>query len=238
MFRLFLTPQWFNGVDLVFDSISLVVAFLIAAYSWSIYRKQGENKFAYFALAFVFVGLAFLFKIITQGLIYYAPWRTLVTQALIPVVGKGTTGINYSDLFFRGGFFMSMVTMLGAWLLIFFVSQRRTGRLQKYYDVSQIALFAYLLILISIVSNFKYFVFFLTSCVILGMTVLNYYKNYLNTNCNPKAFWVMMAFLAILVGNIFFVFVVLTDIFYVVGEIFMLVGFLMLLHTYRSIRRR
>jgi len=34
MFRLFFTPGWFNGYDLLFNSVGLVVALLIAAYSW------------------------------------------------------------------------------------------------------------------------------------------------------------------------------------------------------------
>ena len=151
----------------------------------------------------------------------------------MPVVGKASTGINYSQLFFRSGFFLSMVTMLGAWLLIFFISQKKEGRLKKFYELSQIGLFVYLVLLISVVSNFKYFVFYLTSFVLLGLIVLNYYKNYLNTK-NKDSFKVMVSFLSIFIGNLFFIFVFLFEGFYVIGEIFLLIGFLQLLYTYRK----
>jgi len=233
MYRLFFTPEWFNGWDLVFGGIGLIVALLISLYSWRVYRFTNENKYGYFSLAFILVSLSFLFKIITNGLNYYANWRNLATGVLVPVVGKASTGINYSQLFFRSGFFLSMVTMLGAWLLIFFISQKKEGRLKKFYELSQIGLFVYLVLLISVVSNFKYFVFYLTSFVLLGLIVLNYYKNYLNTK-NKDSFKVMVSFLSIFIGNLFFIFVFLFEGFYVIGEIFLLIGFLQLLYTYRK----
>ncbi len=236
MFRLFYTPDWFNGLDLVFDTFSLLIALLIAAYSWRLYRIHRENKYGYFSFSFILIALAFLSKMALSGLLYFAPMRNAATAVLVPFVGKATTGINYSQLFFRSGFFVFMVAMLGAWLLLFFISQKKEGRLKKYYEVSQIALFVYLLLLISLVSNFKYQVFYLTSSVILGMTVLNYYKNYLNTNGNKNALHVMFAFLLFLLGNFAFIFVFWEAGLYVVGELLMLAGFLILLKTYAQIQ--
>jgi len=238
MFRLFYTPDWFNGLDLVFDTVSLLIALMIAAYSWRVYKIHKENKYGYFSFSFILIALAFVSKIIMEGLLYYAPLRNAATTVLAPVVGKAATGINYSSLFFRSGFFISMITMLGAWLLLFFISQKKEGRLKKYYEVSQIALFVYLLLLISLVSNFKAEVFYLTSAVILGMTVLNYYKNYLNTDGNKNALRVMIAFLFFLLANFAFIFVFLFPGLYIWGEVFMLAGFLLLMKTYARIQRR
>lgn len=237
MYNLFLTPDWFHGWDLAFEAVGLLIALLVAGYSWKVYRTSGENKFGYFSFAFILVSLGFIFKIITHGLIYYTPLRNAATAVLVPIVGQGATGINYSTLFFRSGFLLYMVTMLGAWLLIFFISQRKTGRLKKYYEISQIGLFVYLVFLISLVSNFKYSVFYLTSLVILGLIVLNYYKNYLNTNKSLNAFLVMNGFLLILISHFFFVFVFLWQELYVMGEVFLLVGFLSLLYTYQRIKK-
>ena len=237
MFRLFYTPEWFNGFDLLFDAIVLVIALLIAAYSWRVYKINGENKYGYFSLAFVLVGIAFLFKLITQGLVYYVPMRNVAQSILIPVVGKAESGVNFSNLFYRTGFFSYMVTMLGAWLLMFFVSQKKSGRLKSYYEVSQIALFVYLIFLISVVSNFKYSVFYLTSSVILGMTVLNYYKNYLNTKRNKNALMVMFSFILLLIANLSSIFVFLYQSLYAVAEVFLLAGFLLLLYTHYRVTR-
>ena len=102
MFRLFFTPGWFNGFDLLFDSIGLVVAMLIAAYSWRIYKLNNENRFMYFSLAFILVSISLSFKIFTSGVLYYFPVRETVAQVLRPAVGQG---LRYSALFYRYGFF-------------------------------------------------------------------------------------------------------------------------------------
>ncbi|MEK6905632.1 MAG: hypothetical protein AABX24_04490 [Nanoarchaeota archaeon] len=82
MFRLFFTPEWFNGFDLLFDSIGLVVAMLIAAYSWRVYKFNKENRFAYFSLAFLLVSVSLAFKIFTSGVLYYFPVRETVAQVI------------------------------------------------------------------------------------------------------------------------------------------------------------
>ncbi|PIN88044.1 hypothetical protein COV12_00615 [Candidatus Woesearchaeota archaeon CG10_big_fil_rev_8_21_14_0_10_32_24] len=238
MFTLFSTPTWFNGYDLLFAAVNLVIALLIAGYSWKIFKINKENKFGYFSFAFILIALAHIFKLMTQGLLYYSPWRSVATQIVAPVVGMAQNGVHYSDIFFRTGFFLSMITMLGAWLLIYFVSQKKSGRLNSYYEISQIGLFVYLVGLISFVSNFKYSVFYLTSSVILGMIVLNYYKNYLNTNKNRNAVKVMSSFMLLLFGNISFIFVFINESLYVIGELFMLLGFLLLLYTHHKVTHK
>ncbi|HLC51689.1 MAG TPA: hypothetical protein VJI98_00415 [Candidatus Nanoarchaeia archaeon] len=235
MFRLFSTPGWFNGWDIVFDIVGLIVAFLIAAYSWRIYHINKENRFAYLSLAFILLAVGFLFKTFTSSILYYTPIRDVAAEVLRPVAGKG---LSLSLIYYRAAFFLQMVTTLGAWLLMFFVSQKPRSRLKKFYEVSQIALFIYLLLLVSIVSNFRYGVFYMTSIVLLSLIVLNYYKNYLNTNKNKRALAVMVSFLFILIGNIAFAFVFFSQGFYALGEILTLVGFLILLITYQKITKR
>ncbi len=234
MFRLFFTPGWFNGFDLLFEGIGLVVALLIAAYSWRIYRLNKENRFMYFSLAFLFVSLSLAFKIFTSGVLYYFPVRETVAEVLRSAAGQG---LKYSGLYYRAGFFFQMASMLGAWLLIFLISQKSRARLTKFYELSQIGLFVYLVLLISVISNFKYVVFYLTSAVLLSLIVLNYYKNFLTTR-KKNALRVMTAFLFILAGNLFSVFVFWNNSLYVVGELLMLMGFLLLLYTYRAVVRR
>jgi hypothetical protein len=234
MLRLFFTPTWFHGWDIVFELVSLVVALLIAAYSWRLYRINSDNKFAYFSLAFVLVAIGLLSKMFTSGILYFTPIRDAAAEVFRPVVGQR---LEYSGVLYRAGFFFQMIPMLGAWLLIFFISQKSRARLRRFYEVTQIALFVYLILLISFVANFKFFVFYLTSSVLLALIVLNYYKNYLNTG-KKTTFSVMLSFLFILIGNLFSIFVFLFKNIYVVGEFFMLVGFLLLLYTYRKVIKR
>ena len=232
MFSLFSTPGWFNGIDLVFDSITLLIAISIAAYSWKIYKLSDDNKFAYFSFSFSLISLALFFKLITYGILYYHPVRETAFQVLKPLTqGK----VSYMDLFYRVGFFMQMASMLGGWLLIFLISQKSRSRLRRYHEVSQIGLFAYLILLLSFVSNFRYEVFYLTSLVLLSLIVLNYYKNYLNNNKNKNTLLVMKAFMLIFLSQLLFLFMSFWNGLYFVGETLLLAGFLLILYVYRRI---
>lgn len=234
MFRLFFTPPWFNGWDLLVDAIALVIALCIAAYAWRIYKVERGNKFAYFSGAFLLVALGLLFKIGTSAILYFSPFQ----QAAAAVVGSvGARTLQFSDLYYRIGFFLYMVPSLGAWLLIFFTSQKSRERLKRWHELSQILLFIYLVILISVIASFSSVVFHLTSAVLLTLIVLNYYRNYLNANKNRRTFQVMCSFFAILIGNLFLVFVTYLPALYAVGELFILVGFLMLLGVYMQVVR-
>ncbi len=233
MFRLFYTPTWFNEWDILFEFIILIIALLIAGYSWRIYRLNNENRFAYFSLAFLLVALGPVFKILTSAILYFTPVREVAATVLLPVAGQN---LEFSPVLYRMGFFLQMVPVLGAWLLIFFISQKPRDRLHKFHELTQIALFIYLILLISVVSNFKYEVFYLTSAVLLSLITLNYYKRYLNQDKNNRnTFLVMLAFLLIFISNAFFIFVFATQVLYVVGEVFLLAGFLLLLYTYSRI---
>ena len=231
MFRPYYTPAWFNGWDIMFEGIIVLIALLIAAYSWKAYKLNKENRFAYFSIAFLLIALGVGLKIITNSIVYFDSAKDVALETLRPLAGAH---LEFTPLLYRVGFFLQMVPVLGALLLIFFISQKPRDRLHKYYEVSQMALFVYLILLISVVSNFKYFVFYLTSAVLLGLITLNYYKNYLNSQ-NQNAFRVMTAFLIMLLGNLFFIFVFLVEEFYVIGEVLLLAGFLVLLYTYYKI---
>ncbi|MBT3297380.1 hypothetical protein HN385_00490 [archaeon] len=235
MFSLFNTPTWFNGIDLIFALVTLVISLFIARYSWKVYRLTSENKFKYFSIAFGLVILALCFKLVTYGILYFNPVREIVDVTLQPIT-QGENSIR--DLFYRAGYFLQMLSTLGAWLLIFFVSQKSRARLNKFYEVSQILLFIYLVVLISIVGNFKYFVFYLTSLVLLSLIVLNYYKNYLNNNRNENSLLVMWAFLLIAIAQVFFIFVFLWSSFYFLGEFLTLIGFLLIFYVYRKIIKK
>ena len=69
MLSLFNTPNWFHGYDLILDSIGLLIALLIAGYSYRIYRINRENRYMYFSLAFLSVALSFMFKVASSAVL-------------------------------------------------------------------------------------------------------------------------------------------------------------------------
>lgn len=234
MLRLFTTPEWFQGLDLLFETVGLLVALLIAAYSWRVYSAHKENRFAYFSLAFVLVAVSLFFKMLASGVLYFTPVRDTVLDVLRPAVGAR---LRFTNVYYATAFFVQMASLLGGWLLIFFISQKSRARLTKFYEVSQIGLFVYLVLLIAVVAQFNYVVFYLTGSVLLALIVLNYYKNYLN-NANQNTFRVMLAFVFIFLSHLFFTFVFLLPGLYVIGQLFLLAGFSLLLYTYHRIIHR
>ena len=234
MATLFPTPVWFQGWDLAFEAIALLVTLLIAGYSWNVYRMSGESRFQYFSLAFLLLSLSIFIKALTSSAVYFGEVRTAADVLIRPALGVNR---EYSVLFYHLGFFLQMASMLGGWLLLFFVSQKGRGRLKKYYEVSQIGLFVYLILLISWVANFRYVVFYLTSSVLLGFIVLNYYKSYLNTQ-NKNTLLVIMSFVFLFFAHLLFTFIIFNQVFYAVGQLVLLLGFVLLLITYSNIVRK
>lgn len=239
MFTLFETPTWFAGFDLALDTIALLITLIISSYSYKLFKLSKNHKFGYFGLAFSFMSLAFIVKIITYTVIYFSTPQAIAGQTVAVITG--ITGINSVDislrnLLYRFGFFVQMASTLGALLLLYLVSQKSRDRLKRFYEVSQIALFTYFVILISIVSTFKYTVFYLTSLVLLALIVLNYYQHYLlkKTDNSKK---VLFAFSCLLLAQIFFVFIFAANWFYFVAEILTLTSFSIIAYVYMQVTK-
>src|SRR3989338_3094179 len=106
MFQLFFTPHWFNGWDILIEGIVLIVALLIAAYSWKIYRLNHENRYLYFAFALLLIGAGLLLKITTNSILYFLSVREIAAGVFRPVAGPQ---LEFSHLLYRAGFFLQMV---------------------------------------------------------------------------------------------------------------------------------
>lgn len=237
MFTLFETPAWFAGFDLALDTIAFLITLIISAYSYKLYKLCKNNKFGYFGFAFALMSLAFLVKIVTYTVVYFSTPQIVAGEIVSVVTGLQSVDITFRDLLYRLGFFIQMAANLGALLLLYLVSQKSRDRLKKFYELSQIALFTYFVFLISVVSTFKYTVFYLTSLVLLALIVLNYYQNYLiSRSQNSKN--VLTAFIFLLIAQVFFVFIFAANWFYFVAEIFTIISFAIIAYVYVKVTRR
>ena len=64
------SPEWFYGIDYLFDSVSVIVALLITFFSYKSYKYTSQKKYLYFALSLFLVAAAFLAKILATIPIY------------------------------------------------------------------------------------------------------------------------------------------------------------------------
>ena len=63
-------PFWFYGVDSMFEVFSLVVALLIAFFSYRVYTHTKQRNQFYFSVAFLALGVSYLFKVVSNIMVY------------------------------------------------------------------------------------------------------------------------------------------------------------------------
>ena len=52
MIDIVFNPKWFNGIDSIFEGISVIVCILIASYSLKLYKFNKNKNFKDFSIAF------------------------------------------------------------------------------------------------------------------------------------------------------------------------------------------
>jgi len=221
MLEIVFSPKWFYGKDIIIDIFSLLVLSLIAIFSIKYYRINKKNKnYFWFAISFIILAVSFLFKILTNFTIYY---NVLNTERLGFFTFTYKT-IATSDILFSVGFFFYMfLSLLGFFILY--------KLYQKNYLKQNILLILYFILIITYFGTSRYFVFHLTSLLLLLFITLNYLKNYFKKKKITSKLLVL-SFLIITLSQLFFIFVSLNKLFYVIAELIQLVGYVLLLITF------
>ena len=210
-------PEWFYGIDYIFDLVSVIVGMLISYFSYRTYRYTSQKKYFYFSASFFLVALAFVGKILTTIPAYSSILK--VDKVSVVTVTRHMIGkVGWINQF---GVSLSRLVMLLAFLLLVLVSL-------KIKDKKLIALFVYFLIISTTFVSQHYIVFHVTLLLLLMTLYVNYRKNYLRVK-SSTAWIVMNSFLLLLISQLFFIFAGLVDYFYVIGEGVQLFGYLILL---------
>lgn len=224
MLELVYSPQWFYGIDILFEFINVIAALLIAFFSYKIYKFTKDKYCLYFGLSFVAICLSFMSKILTNFQLYFKILRRskVIDQALVTL----TTHKTFN--FFMTGYFFHRVFMLLALAGILFIICK--------YDKKLLVLFAYFIAIIAAFSTSEYFIFHVTTSILLGYIFYNYYLNY-KYNPTKNTFLVAFAFLLILISQIIFINIIIGVENYVIAQIIQVVGYLTLLYAYIRINK-
>lgn len=226
-YQLGLTPDWFQDIDTLFEIVSILVTFLLAATTYKFYKLTGENKYKWFSSSFFLITLSYVFKILTNLIVYNEQLGT-------KVLGEYTYTIQYvheyyyfeifGTLAFR---FLMLLGLFGLYYVICRCQDRKT-----------IPIVIFLLFITTIFSNIQYFAFHLTTALFFCLIVLQYYslcqeqKKKILHLCNP-----MVAFSLLLLSQLVFGLLFLTPKIYVFAQIIQLCGFLLLLYNYIKLVR-
>ncbi len=219
MSRFIYSPAWFFGKDIFIDVLSVIVLLLIAYFSYRFYSLSREKKYAFFSTSYLVIALSFIFKIITNFSAYYNTQQIREVKRFVvkTVSASGPTLFNVTYFFHR------LLLLLGLYFLY-----KTLDREQATADNIFIIFF---ILLTTYFSTSAYFVFHLTSLMILMAVSWRYYVLYkARGNENTKRLY--QSFSIIAVSSLVFIFVNLSKKLYVVAETIQLVGFLLLLYTF------
>ena len=226
-YQLGITPDWFKDIDTGFEFVSLIATFLIAATAYKFYKLTDEKRYKWFSVSFSIISLSYLFKILTNLVVYNEQWGTRT-------LGKFVYTVQYMHEYYYfeivGTLVFRFLMLLGLFGLYYLICRCQ--------DKKTIPIVVFLLILTTIFSNIQYFAFHLTAAVILSLIVYQYYQNYKAMKKKKMTFQnPLIAFSVLLISQLIFALLFLNPKVYVVAEIVQLVGFLLLLYNYIQLVR-
>ena len=225
MIELVYSPMWFYGKDIIIDIVSIFVLILIAFFSLKYYRYNKKNKnYLILSSSFFIIALSFLFKILTNFSLYY---NVLETKNMGFVTFTYQTIRSTDTLFFIGFFLYRLLTLFGLFIL-FNIYEKKKG-------INTILLISYLLMISTYFSQSAYYIFHITSLLLLAIITIQYYKNSGSIRSfTPKLLAVSFAVIAL--SQILFIFIRIDLIYYVIAEIVQLVGYILLLITFMVLK--
>ncbi|MBW2966903.1 hypothetical protein KY362_00295 [Candidatus Woesearchaeota archaeon] len=219
------SPQWFQGIDATIELLAIVVAFLIAGFGYKIYRITRQKNYQYFSISFLLMGISFIFKIISELVIYssYIEQKIIGPYIISRTVTEPITWIHtYAHSTFK-------VLATFAFFILLAVTL-------KIHDKKVLFLLTYFMAAITLASIVIPFLFHLTHIMILALLVHKYYHNYLE-NQKKQALMVTLAFLAIFASHIMFLFMLYDPNLYAIGLVMQLAGFILLLYTFILVKK-
>ena len=211
MQNIYLIPNWFFGLDVIFEFAFFIIAIVVAFYAFKTYKISGQTQLKIFGYSFLFISLSYLIQSFTNFLIISKLNENICNLLNIQTV----TSLNILGMYGHIIFFI-----LGLGSLTYM-----TFNLKSKKTYSLIIIFSLFLVFYS--SNIIY-TFYLTSSVLLIYIVTHYLTNYLKRK-QIKSLLMLLAFVFLLFGSIHFLFAVNHALFYAVGHFFELVAYIFIL---------
>lgn len=213
----------FYGVDSIIDFLIVVTALLIGYQSHRIYTIIKEKNYQYFSWAFLYIGIAFIFKILSN--------ITVIHKVILSnpdLLRELASHLKYMQIFYFTVFTLYKALLIIGFLVLFLIITKTSKK-------ENVILFLYLSALSVLLSVYFNFVFHLTLVLIQVFLCLYFYDNY-NNNKSQRSFMVFTAFVIILLSNFLGVIMDLDKTAYIVNEVLLLIGFAILLITHLRIK--
>ncbi len=212
---------WLFDKDIFIDIFSILVLFFILVYAINFYRlRKKETKYRYLITSFFLLMLSFIVKVCTNWIVYTSTTK-IEHMGRIITVYKTASSANF--LVFLGILNYRILALI-AFYFLYLVYVDKPPR-------SSILFTAYLLLVVGYLSQLQYYVFHLTSFILLLMIVVHLLNTYYKKK-NPFTKSLGASFFIIMVSQALFIFFAINPLFYVAAELIQLIGYLLLLVTF------
>jgi hypothetical protein len=214
------SPRWFYGVDVISSIIALVITFMIAGFSYKIYRFCKDKKYKYLTLSFITLSASFFFKLLTNITVYYDVQKLSKLGTLI----LEYTTLEGSDLLISIGFIGHRFLFLAGFMGLFYL-------LYKHRDRKLLIVMTWLILLATWFSLRNYFFFHATAILFMALLFWYYYNACKDAKNKKKKSlrYLMFTFWFLGISQLSFVFVFFNLHMYAIAESLQLIGFLLLL---------
>lgn len=217
MLQVVYAPRWFFGIDVIIDVLSALVLVSLMFAATRYYRLSGRRKHALIATSFGVVALGFVINLFRNFVFYFSdnPWLISFSQ-----LESSAIFVTWMVVLARA------ITVLGLFMLY-----------SLYYEDSRSTkwLVAFLLVTSMVLSTSAYFVYHLTSLLLLAFISSHFLRRYLAVGGRGKQF-LAIGFCSIALSQLVFIFASLTPWLYVTGELLQLLGYASLLIMFLSVR--
>jgi hypothetical protein len=212
-------PKWFAEADILIDTLSLIVLFLIGYFSIKYYKIDKNNKnYLYLGLSFLILSLSFIFLILINFFAYYD-----IVQLGYEILSIGYNLEIWPNIFiFYALLVYRLLTLFGLYFL-FSIYKKQTK--------SIILIISYLIVISTLFSISAYYIFHLTSLIFLSLITVEYSKQFLKTKY-PGTKLLTYSFGIIAVSQIVSIFIKVHIAFYVLSQFIQLLGYSLLLITF------
>lgn len=213
MASLILSPAWFQGIDGLFEFFSGVVAFLIAFASWKAYKLTNEGRFKMFSLAFGFITLSFIARLITA--------MSVLIETAEDTFEPVKLQLNELEGLFSLGRFAYVLLVLAGYLIIVVLSLN----IKSQRTIALLSIMTLILALLSHQSNVL-----IGSILLLFLLFISihFFENYKQKK-TAGAFLTFAAFVLLIVEAICFILGKVNPAVYVGGYIVRSVAYMLLL---------
>lgn len=198
-------PEWFYGINSVFELVCALITFLVSMLSYHAYRFAKQKKYYFLFASFLLISFAFSLSAIGGLMMHLGFYERIISI------------LDTFDIVFLG----QMVLMLLAYTILLLVSMNVRSRRLIALIMSLVTLF--------IVFSYQYYIkYHIILFLLLFFLSANFYLNYRKHRKLNSAL-VFSGFYLLMMAQPFFLFTVeFNTQFYIIGQALQLAGFLAL----------